>query len=168
MSIERLSHEVPWAPLLASQFLLAVELQLVKVGVFGRKLRPPDVNLPPSAAGVDAYSRGQERRGTKMRAETHQDKATIFQTALSEKIRAHVGLHRAQTLTWCLAERCHRKHCSLAPAARQYLLPQGLPETALQTPVEGAYCGRLPIIHSAGRDSGGTLSAEPAEQVSQI
>jgi hypothetical protein len=25
-----------------------------------------------------------------------------------------------------------------------------------------------PIIHSAGRDWGGTLSAEPAEQVSQI
>ena len=25
-----------------------------------------------------------------------------------------------------------------------------------------------PIIHSAGRDSGGTLSAEPAEQVRQI
>ena len=37
---------------------------------------------------------GQERHGTKMRAETHQDKATLFQTALSEKIRAHVGLHR--------------------------------------------------------------------------
>ena len=48
----------------------------------------------PATARIRAYNRGQERHGTKMRAETHQDKATLFQTALSEKIRAHVGLHR--------------------------------------------------------------------------
>ena len=50
-------------------------------------------------AGVAAYNRGQERRGTKMRAETHQDKVTIFQTALSEKIRAHVGLHKVNKIS---------------------------------------------------------------------
>ena len=46
VSIDRSPHKRPWSPLLASRFLLAVELQLVKVGVFGRKLRPPAVNLP--------------------------------------------------------------------------------------------------------------------------
>ena len=51
----------------------------------------------PSAAGVDAYNRGQERRGTKMRAKTHQDKVTIFQTALSEKIRDQSSCRPAQS-----------------------------------------------------------------------
>ena len=50
MSIERLSHEVPWTPLLASQVVMAVELQQAKVGAFGRKLRPVAVNLPQTAA----------------------------------------------------------------------------------------------------------------------
>ena len=46
VSIERLSHEVPWTPLLASQDVMAVELQQAKVGAFGRRLRPVPVNLP--------------------------------------------------------------------------------------------------------------------------
>ena len=50
VSIERLSHEVPWTPLLASQDVMAVELQQAKVGAFGRRLRPVPVNLPQTAA----------------------------------------------------------------------------------------------------------------------
>ena len=46
VSIERLSHKSPWTPLLASQVVMAVELQQAKVGAFGRRLRPVPVNLP--------------------------------------------------------------------------------------------------------------------------
>ena len=51
LSIERLSHEVPWTPLLASQVVMDVELQQAKVGAFGRRLRPVAVNLPTEDAG---------------------------------------------------------------------------------------------------------------------
>ena len=56
VSIERSSHKSPWTPLLASQVLMVVELQQAKVGAFGRRLRPADVNLP-LAQGTMPYGR---------------------------------------------------------------------------------------------------------------
>ena len=59
VSIERSSHKSPWTPLLASQVVMAVELQQAKVGAFDRRLRPVAVNLPQtdSSGGVPGQIR---------------------------------------------------------------------------------------------------------------
>ena len=51
--IESLSHKSPWTPLLASQVLMAVELQQVKVGAFCRNLRQAPGNLPKGEEGQE-------------------------------------------------------------------------------------------------------------------
>ena len=68
----------------------------------------------------------------------------------------------------CLAERCHRKHCSLAPLLGSIYYHKVFQKQLCRPQWKEHIVDGCPIIHSAGRDSGGTLSAEPAEQVSQI
>ena len=88
MLIERLSHEVPWTPLLASQVVMAVELQQAKVGAFGRRLRPVPVNLPPGLLGEERDASGKDPGSwcTAHRITTQNPERSVPERALKESL----------------------------------------------------------------------------------